>query len=137
MAQQNREENTQIRIPAKKAKGIPARYRASVVIIKGRAEGMEYPLEKPYTVIGRNKDTADIPVSDPLVSRQHAAISYDNDAFILKDLESTNGTIVKGGEIKQVRLRHRDKFTVGDTTIQFILDETTAGKVYEIDDPDE
>lgn len=136
MAQQKREEHTQIRVTAKKAKDIPARYRASIVIVRGHAEGMEYPLEKHYTVIGRDKDTADIPINDPLISRQHAAISYDDDAFVLKDLESTNGTLVKGSEIKQVRIRHRDKFTIGDTTIQFILDETTAGAVYEIDDPD-
>lgn len=137
MSQQKREEHTQIRVTAKKSAGIPARYRASIVIVKGRAEGMEYPLEKPYTVIGRDKDSADIPINDPLVSRQHAAISYDKDAFVLKDLESTNGTIVNGSEIRQVGIRHRDKFTIGDTTLQFILDETTAGKVYEIDDPDE
>lgn len=136
MAQQNREENTQIRVPSKKSKGIPPRYRASLVIVKGRAEGMEYPLEKPYTVLGRDKDTADIPINDPLVSRQHAAVLYEDDAFILKDLESTNGTLVKGSEIRQMRIRHRDKFTIGDTTIQFILDETTGGAVYEIDDPD-
>ena len=137
MSSQKRADRTQIRVPAKKKKSeIPAKYKASVVIIKGHAAGMEYPIEKAYTVIGRDKDGTDIPINDPLISRQHAAISYEQGAFVLKDLESTNGTIMNGSEITRTQLKHRDRFSLGDTTIQFILDETTAGRVYEIDDPD-
>jgi pSer/pThr/pTyr-binding forkhead associated (FHA) protein len=120
-----------MRTPSKPAQRIPDKYSASIVIVEGHAEGMEYPLAKAYTVIGRDR-TADIVLQDSLVSRQHAAILYEDDTFILKDLESTNGVVFKGKLVQQARLENRDKFHVGDTTIQFILDDHSGGKVFEI-----
>lgn len=90
-----RDDSTQVRLPTKPEQKIPARYTASIVITQGYAEGMEYPLTKAYTVIGRDR-AADVMLKDPLVSRQHAAISFDEGEFILKDLGSTNGTIMHG-----------------------------------------
>ncbi len=124
-------DSTQMRTPSKPAQKIPGKYSASIVIIEGHAEGMEYPLTKTYTVIGRDR-TADVVLKDSLVSRQHAAILFEDDAFMLKDLESTNGVVFKGKMIREARLENRDKFHVGDTTIQFILEDQGGGKVFEI-----
>lgn len=124
-------DSTQIRVPSKSGQKIPARYTASVVITQGYAEGMEYPITKAYTIIGRDK-TADIVLKDPLVSRQHAAIAFDDGEFTLKDLGSTNGTIVQGKMVEQVVLKNKDKFTIGDTTIQFILEDTGKSRIFEI-----
>ncbi len=124
-------DSTRVRVPAQSAQKIPDRYRASIVILDGYAEGMEYPLTKAHTVIGRDK-TADIPVKDALISRQHASISFDDGAFILKDMGSTNGTLHNGRLVEQARLQNRDRVQVGDTTIQFILEDSGAGKVFEI-----
>lgn len=134
--QDKSEDRTRISASPKSPPKIPRRYSASIVIIEGHAEGMEYPLEKASTVIGRDK-SADISIKDPLVSRQHVAISYDDGSFLLKDLGSTNGTFVKGGVVEQALLKHRDKFRIGDTTIQFILEDTGTGSTYEVRDEDE
>jgi pSer/pThr/pTyr-binding forkhead associated (FHA) protein len=122
-------EATRVRVQEKTSGKAPARTSASVVIIKGHAEGMEYLLEKPHNIIGR-EDTVDVPVKDQLVSRHHAAIVREGGAFVLKDLKSRNGTLFKGARIEQAELRHGDTFTVGDTTIQFILEDREAGNVY-------
>ena len=111
--------------------GIPARYQASVVILEGYAEGMEYPINKTYALIGRSRFAA-IPIKDPLVSRKHAAIVFHEDAFILRDLESTNGTYMRGALIKQRKLSHGDKFNLGNTVLQFILQDSGRGRTYEI-----
>jgi len=124
-------EKTRIQQPSRSTKGIPARYQASVVILQGYAEGMEYPIERTYAVIGRNRDAA-IPIKDPLASREHAVIVFHESAFILKDLDSTNGTHMRGASIRQRKLRHGDKFRVGDTILQFILQESGRGMTYEI-----
>lgn len=124
-------EKTRIQQPSRSTKGIPARYQASVVILQGYAEGMEYPIERTYAVIGRNRDAA-IPVKDPLASREHAVIVFHESAFILKDLDSTNGTHMRGASIRQRKLRHGDKFRVGDTVLQFILQDSGRGRTYEI-----
>ena len=126
------EESTQILKPKQQTSKIPARFQASVVIIEGYPEGMEYLIEKEYTVIGRDKSTADIALKDPLVSRQHVAVLFRDGNYTLKDLESTNGTLMNGARIQQADLRHGAKFRVGDTTLQFILQDTGAAKVYEI-----
>jgi pSer/pThr/pTyr-binding forkhead associated (FHA) protein len=125
------EDKTQIRQPSQSTDKLPERFQASVVIVKGYAEGMEYPLTKMYTVLGRDKE-ADIAVKDPLVSRRHVAILYHEGGFILKDLESTNGTMMNGALIQQADMRHKDKFRIGNTTLQFILEDFGGGRVYEI-----
>ena len=125
------DDKTKIRQPSRSTKGIPARYQASVVILEGYAEGMEYPIDKTYAIIGRNRDAA-VPVKDPLASREHAVIVFHESAFVLKDLDSTNGTHMRGASIRQRKLRHGDKFRVGDTVLQFILQDSGRGRTYEI-----
>ena len=122
---------TQILQRPRSTKGVPGRYQASVVILEGYAEGMEYPIKETYAVIGRSRDAA-VPLKDPMVSREHAAIVLHEDAFILQDLDSTNGTYMGGALIKQIELSHGDKFNIGNTVLQFIFQDSGKGKTYEI-----
>ncbi|MCJ7547115.1 MAG: FHA domain-containing protein [Deltaproteobacteria bacterium] len=122
---------TQIIPRSRPKKGIPAWYQASVAILEGHAEGMEYPIKKTYAVIGRSRDAA-IPLKDPLASRKHAAIMFHEDTFILKDLDSTNGTYMRGAYIRQRKLSHGDKFRIGNTVLQFILQDSGRGRTFEI-----
>ncbi len=131
MAELKGDDSTRIRTSSPSEKKIPARYQASVVIIKGYAEGLEYPIDKTRAVIGRDRDTQ-IALKDPLVSRQHAAILFQDGRFLLKDLDSTNGTQINGASIKEADLRHGDTFRVGDTVLQFILEDTGRNPTYEI-----
>ncbi len=124
-------DKTQVRPPSQPVRKIPARFQASVVILKGHAAGMEYPISKAYAVIGRDRE-ADVVLRDPMISRQHAVIVYRGGSFALKDLESTNGTHMNGTSIKQANLRHGDKFSVGNTLLQFILEDTGKNPTYEI-----
>jgi pSer/pThr/pTyr-binding forkhead associated (FHA) protein len=130
-AQEPGSDKTQIRQPAKTEKKIPARFQASVVILEGYAQGMEYPMDRTYAVIGRSRD-ASVQLRDPLASREHAVILFHDGAFVLKDLDSTNGTHMRGVSIRQRKLRHGDKFRVGDTVLQFILQDSHKARTYEI-----
>ncbi len=125
------DDKTRISTPSVSKQKIPARYQASVVIVQGYAEGMEYSVDRTYAVIGRNKDAA-VPLRDPLASREHAVIVFHDGVFVLKDLESTNGTHMRGASIRQRKLRHGDKFRVGDTVLQFILQDSGRARTYEI-----
>ena len=125
------DDKTRIQSASRATKGIPARYQASVVILQGYAAGMEYPIDRTYAVIGRSREAA-ITLKDPLTSREHAVIVFHENAFLLKDLDSTNGTHMRGASIRQRKLRHGDKFRVGDTMLQFILQDSGRGRTYEI-----
>lgn len=124
-------DKTQVRPAATPAQKIPARYQASVVIIKGRPRGMEYAIDRDYAVIGRDNE-AQIRLTDSLVSRQHAVIVFRDGNFQLRDLESTNGTQMNNVTIRQAELRHGDTFRVGDTVLQFVLEDTGRSSTYEI-----
>jgi pSer/pThr/pTyr-binding forkhead associated (FHA) protein len=130
-AQEPASDKTQIRQPSRAEKKIPERFQASVVILEGYPQGMEYTMDRTYAVIGRSKDAA-VPLRDPLASREHAVILFHDGAFVLKDLDSTNGTHMRGSSIRQRKLRHGDKFRVGDTVLQFILQDSHKARTYEI-----
>lgn len=64
-------------------------------------------------------------ISHPSVSRFHAQIKQHKGAYILLDLNSTNGTFLNGKKIVgHYTLRVGDTIRIGPTTFSFNLDET-------------
>lgn len=75
--------------------------------------------------IGR--ENADLTLDDEKVSRKHAEIGlYGPGAYVLRDLASTNGTLVNGRRVSEkVKLENGDLIQLGDTRIRFVhLDGT-------------
>jgi pSer/pThr/pTyr-binding forkhead associated (FHA) protein len=74
-------------------------------------------------VIGR--DGADIVIPDEKVSRKHAEIGlYGPGAFVLRDLASTNGTLLNGRRVQEkAKLSNWDTIRVGDTVLRFNMVE--------------
>jgi len=122
---------TKIRPSVSPAERILARHQASVVVVKGHTEGMEYLIERASTVIGRDKHVQ-VRLKDPLMSREHAVILFRDGKFTLKDLESTNGTLMNGVSVKEADLHHGDTFRMGDTVLQFVLEDTGRTSTHEI-----
>src|SRR5581483_10705027 len=96
------------------AAAAPDALGAAALTVNGRA----YELDGPRTVIGRLKD-ADIQVSDPNVSRRHAEVRREGDAFVLVDLDSMNGVEVGGRRVKRLELEDGARFTIGSTELVF------------------
>jgi pSer/pThr/pTyr-binding forkhead associated (FHA) protein len=80
--------------------------------------GRRHELRADRTVIGRSKD-CDVQVADPNVSRRHAEVRRDGDAYLLVDLDSTNGIEVGGKRVKRLELRDGERFTLGSTEIVY------------------
>ena len=85
------------------------------------SEGRRNVLSGDRVVIGRSRD-CDVVVSDPNVSRRHAELRRDENAWHAIDLGSTNGVKVNGRRVDQVALRDGDRITVGVTDLTFELD---------------
>lgn len=69
-------------------------------------------------VIGRSP-SSDIVIDEPYVSASHARFTIQGPALVLKDLGSTNGTMVNGHIIEQpVTLRDTDEVQVGDVIMR-------------------
>ncbi len=79
-----------------------------VVIRDGQPE--EHMFDRDELTVGASSEN-DLQISDETVSRNHCRIFREADHFLIKDLESTNGTFVN-------RVRVREAFLKPDCTIQ-------------------
>ncbi|MGE4607568.1 MAG: DUF4388 domain-containing protein [Myxococcota bacterium] len=69
-------------------------------------------------ILGRNR-SCDLRIGGGDASRRHAEISGDADGFLIRDLGSTNGTLVNGERIDEHRLAPGDRIEIGATMITF------------------
>jgi pSer/pThr/pTyr-binding forkhead associated (FHA) protein len=68
--------------------------------------------------IGRQSDN-EIVLPDAGVSRHHAEVVNEGGSFTVRDLGSTNGTILNGETVEEAELFDGDRITVGHTVIEF------------------
>lgn len=92
--------------------------KPSLVIEEGQDAGQEFVLADYRTVIGR-RDTCDIVLHDPSISRRHAQLDCQGEEYILTDLNSTNGTYVNGLKVTKKLLKSGDVITMGTTVCVF------------------
>jgi len=78
--------------------------------------------EKPV-VVGRN-GRVQVSIEDEGVSRRHFIISRDGEDYVIKDLNSRNGTWVEGRRVSAEKLRHNDCIQAGRTL--FLFSERSA-----------
>ena len=64
--------------------------------------------------IGKAIDN-DFVINHPHVSRYHAKLTYNEDGWLLEDLNSTNGTFVNGSQIVRKYVTISDKIVLGDS----------------------
>ncbi len=73
--------------------------------------------DKPVT-IGRHPDNL-LVITDTQASRFHAVIGRSKDGYIVKDLDSRNGTRLNGQPVKTAKLNEGDVVSIGTTDIRF------------------
>jgi pSer/pThr/pTyr-binding forkhead associated (FHA) protein len=96
-----------------------------LVIRRQDASPTQIEWDKPILTLGRDV-TNDIIIDHPLASRRHARLEHDESGYLVRDLESTNGTYLNGDRIEGTRpLRNQDKVWVADTEIIFNDPEAT------------
>jgi hypothetical protein len=89
--------------------------------ISGKYQGGEFPMvPSKEIVVGRSSDL-DMVLVEEMVSRKHARIAYENDAVVIEDLGSTNGTFVNGEKIKRAQLKEGDRVLIGTSILKVIV----------------
>jgi hypothetical protein len=81
--------------------------------------GQKYPVAKDEFIIGRGAKTADLPIKDGNISRRHAAIIFQNGAFYMKDLGSTNGVEYQGRRVDGRHIQEGDVYQLCDYELRF------------------
>lgn len=79
---------------------------------------VDFQLPHRTITIGRS-EVADVAIHDDWISRLHCEISRRAGEFIIRDLDSRNGTFVNESRVKETTLRVGDKIRVGHTLIAF------------------
>jgi hypothetical protein len=98
---------------------LPPDQRLSLKVLEGEEKGTVYLLAKPRTLIGRVN--TDILIEDRLASRLHCAIEVGEEGIVLRDLGSTNGTLVNDEPVVTALLVNGSTFRVGNQLFQLIV----------------
>jgi DNA-binding NtrC family response regulator len=92
--------------------------KARFVVNTGRDKGKEIVLHKPLVTVGTLPEN-DLALTDPTVSRSHAVIEEKAGGYVLRDLNSTNGTFLDGVRIREGYLAAGSLIRLGQTEMTF------------------
>ncbi|MBQ1286536.1 MAG: FHA domain-containing protein, partial [Aeriscardovia sp.] len=93
---------------------------ALLIAVSGFSQNVRYLLDEPSINVGRSMK-ADILLDDPTVSRRHAVFTKVGGTYVLKDLDSLNGTYVNGSRIDSLELHSGDAIMIGRFKMLFYL----------------
>jgi ABC transport system ATP-binding/permease protein len=93
---------------------------AFLKVLSGPRQGLNVPLSATSGLtIGRKR--GDLVLNDSLLSKEHARIFAREDGWYVKDLQSTNGTMVDGKLISEERLRPGAEMMIGNTRLALFV----------------
>jgi hypothetical protein len=90
---------------------------AQLLRVAGEGAGEVVPLHGTAR-IGR-ASANEIVIQDERVTRTHAVINWQGQAFVLVDMGSTNGTLLNGKRIDRATLTHGDTIAIGPAVFRF------------------
>lgn len=106
--------------PVGKRPSLKPRAPATLELYLVSEDGELEPIEKTRYIIGRGKH-CDMVINSGKVSREHAVITKENDAYFIEDLGSSNGTWFKKQRIKKQQIEDGDEFYICADKVKFAL----------------
>jgi diguanylate cyclase (GGDEF)-like protein len=109
----------------------------TLTCLAGHSLGKIYRLDRPSVLVGR-VDDAIVRLDDEGISRRHAEITCAEGIYTLRDLGSTNGTILNGTRIAQPEVLHDgDRIRFGGIVVlrfefQDELEEQVQSMLYDM-----
>jgi DNA-binding NtrC family response regulator len=92
--------------------------RKCKLLVEREGGDQEFIFDQPEIRVGAMDDN-DVVVDDDTVSRYHCRIYQDDNAYLIQDLGSTNGTFVNRVRIKEAYLKPGCTITVGKGNVRF------------------
>ena len=106
---------------SREALSLPKDRRVSIAIVSGERSGDVVVLSEPSVVIGRTGGGGDIEVSDPNVSRRHAAVECRGTRITIRDLGSQHGTFVGEDRVESRQVEDKTEFRLGSTRFMLLV----------------
>ena len=92
--------------------------RARLVVVEGPDKGAELVIERERVTVGRSV-ICDLTLADKAVSGTHFEVEAKEAGFVVRDLDSTNGTYCGELRIKEVWARPGTMIRVGQSHLKF------------------
>ena len=92
--------------------------QCKLVVLNRTQRGREINISKDVIRVGK-ADNNDLVLPEDTVSRVHCEIIRETNGYLLRDLQSTNGTFLDGAEVREAYLRSGSVLTVGTVQIRF------------------
>jgi predicted component of type VI protein secretion system len=89
--------------------------------------GKSFDLTGPEISVGRVADNQ-IQVEHASVSGHHAILKLDQLDYVIKDLDSTNGTRINGERVSQQKLRRNDILRLGNIELLYDSEHAPPGQ---------
>jgi len=93
--------------------------RGKLVVLSGPDKEKTLVVDRPELTIGSKEDNH-LVLSDRTVSRLHAVLIESGGGYLIRDLNSTNGTYLDGVLIREAVLEFGRTITLGETLMKFV-----------------
>jgi two-component system, cell cycle response regulator len=100
---------------------------AALVVVYGEHPGRQVHLGAKPITIGRGND-CDVRIRDSTASRRHCICWAEDGKYHVRDLDSTNATLVNGCVTSEAQLVAGDYLIVGSTIFRLVRTETLDGR---------
>jgi hypothetical protein len=87
-----------------------------------------HPFQPPRMRVGRREPSQLVLERDQAVSTEHCEFLEEDGWFVVRDLESANGTFVNGRRVGEARLRSGDEVRIGGTRIRVEVQGALKGR---------
>jgi len=92
--------------------------RCALHVKNGEHEGQQLVIDGDLFRMGKSTDNDLVLTDDATVSREHCEILRAEDGYLLRDLGSTNGTLLDGNRVREAFLKQGAVITVGRTELE-------------------
>lgn len=92
--------------------------RGVLAVVEGQEAGQTIEINRQKTYVGRSS-VCDVTLTDPAISGNHLEVEAVEGGFVLRDLDSTNGTYLGDTRICEIHLHPGCRFRLGSTVLEF------------------
>jgi len=92
--------------------------RTKLLVVSGPLQGREFIINKDLFTLGSGAHN-DLVLEDSTISKRHCEISVDDRGYQIRDLESTNGTVIQGVNVSSAYLTPGAEIQLGKTRLVF------------------
>ncbi|MCK5800374.1 MAG: sigma 54-dependent Fis family transcriptional regulator [Deltaproteobacteria bacterium] len=101
---------------------------ATLRVIAGPSAGLSAEIALDPLIVGSDP-TCDLCLPDPKVSRRHLEVRLHSSGYLLRDLDSTNGTHYRGARVHDVLIGPGAELRLGDTVLRIDRGEETTSPI--------